>query len=94
LPPAYKRSPGTAAGPALPPSPTLEGLEAGADVMSNVDNVTATTTNTIVASANAAVSIGLWSNLASIASFLSPFALPSRRTMAPRSWKEIRQMAQ
>jgi hypothetical protein len=41
--------------------------------MSNVDNVTTTTTNTIVANANAAVSIGRWSNLAIIAfsSFVS-----------------------
>jgi len=40
--------------------------------MSNVVNVTTTTTNTVVDSANSAVSIGRWSNLASIASsFLS-----------------------
>jgi hypothetical protein len=41
--------------------------------MSNVDNVTTTTTNTIVASAKAAVSRGRWSNLAiiSFSSFLS-----------------------
>jgi hypothetical protein len=39
--------------------------------MSNVDNVTTTTTNTIVANANAAVSIGRWSNLAIITPFLS-----------------------
>jgi hypothetical protein len=41
--------------------------------MSNVDNVTTTTNNTIVDSANAAVSRGRWSNLAIIAfsSFLS-----------------------
>jgi hypothetical protein len=37
-----------------------------------VDNVTTTTSNTIVASASAAVSLGRWSNLAIIASFLSP----------------------
>src|SRR5829696_8543863 len=35
--------------------------------MSNVDNVTTTTTNKIVDSANSAVSIGRWSNLAIIA---------------------------
>jgi hypothetical protein len=35
--------------------------------MSKVDNVTTTTSNTIVASASAAVSIGRWSNLAIIA---------------------------
>jgi hypothetical protein len=36
-----------------------------------VDNVTTTTTNTIVANAKAAVSFGRWSNLSSIAlSFL------------------------
>jgi len=40
--------------------------------MSNVDNVTTTTNNTVVASANTAVSTGRWSNLAIIAfSFLS-----------------------
>jgi hypothetical protein len=41
--------------------------------MSNVDNVITTTTNTVVDSANSAVSIGRWSNLAIIAfsSFLS-----------------------
>jgi hypothetical protein len=39
--------------------------------MSNVDSVITTTTNTVVDSANAAVSIGRWSNLAIIAfSFL------------------------
>jgi hypothetical protein len=43
------------------------------DVMSNVASVITTTTNTVVDSANAAVSIGRWSNLAIIAfcSFLS-----------------------
>ena len=35
--------------------------------MSNVDNVITTTTNTVVDSANSAVSIGRWSNLAIIA---------------------------
>jgi Major intrinsic protein len=45
--------------------------------MSNVDSVITTTTNTVVASANTAVSIGRWSNLAIIASsFLSSFAFP------------------
>jgi hypothetical protein len=40
--------------------------------MSNVANVITTTTNTVVDSANSAVSIGRWSNLAIIAfSFLS-----------------------
>src|SRR5215210_2812369 len=69
------RSAGFAAPPAagLPPPLTLGGLTAGVDVMSNADNVTTTATNTIVASAKAAVSIGRWSNLASIASFLSLF---------------------
>jgi hypothetical protein len=58
----------------LPPSLTLEEVAAGgADVMSNVANVTTTTTNTVVDSANSAVSFGRWSNLAIIASsfFLS-----------------------
>src|SRR5215208_7408311 len=36
--------------------------------MSNVDSVITTTTNTVVVSANSAVSIGRWSNLAIIAS--------------------------
>jgi len=52
----------------LPPSLTLEEVAAGGDaVMSNVDNVITTTTNTVVDSANTAVSIGRWSNLAIIA---------------------------
>jgi hypothetical protein len=52
----------------LPTTLTLVGLAAcGAAVMSNVDNVTTTTNNKIVDSANSAVSIGRWSNLASIA---------------------------
>jgi hypothetical protein len=42
----------------LAPSPTLEGLTAGADVMSNVESVITTTTNNVVDSANSAVSIG------------------------------------
>jgi len=48
-------------------------LPLAASVMSNVESVITTTTNGIVASANAAVSRGRWSNLASIAfsSFLS-----------------------
>jgi hypothetical protein len=62
-----------AAAPTLPPSPTFEGLTAGVDVMSNVDSVITTTTNTAEVSANSAVSIGRWSNLASIAS--SPFSV-------------------
>jgi hypothetical protein len=42
--------------------------------MSNVDNVITTTTNTVVDSANSAVSVGRWSNLAIIAfSFLTYF---------------------
>jgi hypothetical protein len=57
--------------------------------MSNVANVITTTTNTVVDSANSAVSIGRWSNLAIIASFLSPLALPSRRTMTLQRWREI-----
>ena len=36
--------------------------------MSKVDNVTTTTSNTIVASASAAVSLGRWSSLAIIVS--------------------------
>src|SRR5215211_3655680 len=56
----------------LPPSLKLGGLAACGNVMSNVDNVTTTTSNTVVDSANTAVSIGRWSNLAIIASsFLS-----------------------
>jgi hypothetical protein len=56
----------------LPPSLTLVEVAAGADLMSNVDSVITTTTNTVVVSANSAVSIGRWSNLAIIAfSFLS-----------------------
>src|SRR5215212_3114780 len=51
---------------------TLEEGAAGADLMSNVESVITTTTNTVVVSANSAVSIGRWSNLAIIAfSFLS-----------------------
>jgi hypothetical protein len=42
--------------------------------MSNAESVITTTTNTVVDSANIAVSIGRWSNLAIIASsFLSPW---------------------
>jgi hypothetical protein len=57
----------------LSPELTLEEVAAGGDaVMSNVDSVITTTTNTVVDSANSAVSIGRWSNLAIIAfSFLS-----------------------
>jgi hypothetical protein len=72
----------------------LSGLAAGCNVMSNVDNVTTTTSNTIVANANAAVSFGRWSNLAIIASFLSPLTLLSSRTMALQGLREIGQMAQ
>jgi hypothetical protein len=62
--------PATVSAPAPPLS--LEGLTAGADVMSNVDSVITTTTNTAVDNANSAVSMGRWSNLAIIASsFLS-----------------------
>ena len=57
---------GAAAAPGLS-APTLGGLAACGDVMSNVESVTTTTTNTIVDSANAAVSRGRWSNLAIIA---------------------------
>ena len=49
----------------------LGGDTAGADLMSNVESVITTTTNKVVVSANSAVSIGRWSNLAIIA--LSPF---------------------
>ena len=81
--------------PGLSPALTREEVAAGgAAVMSNVDNVTTTTTNTVVASANAAVSIGRWSNLAIIASFLSPLTLLSRRTMTLQGCREIGQMAQ
>src|ERR671917_519405 len=73
----------------LLPTLPLVGATAGGDVMSKVDNVTTTTSNTIVASASAAVSIGRWSNLAIIASFLSPLALMSRRTMTLQRWREI-----
>jgi hypothetical protein len=62
-----------AAVPALPPSLTLEGVAAGGAVMSNVANVTTTTTNTVVDSANSAVSLGRWSNLSIIA--ISSFVL-------------------
>jgi hypothetical protein len=55
----------------LTPSVTLEEVAAGADLMSNVDSVITTTTNTVVVSANSAVSIGRWSNLATIAFSLS-----------------------
>jgi hypothetical protein len=45
--------------------------------MSNVASVITTTTNTVVDSANSAVNIGLWSNLAIIASsFRSAFPFP------------------
>jgi hypothetical protein len=44
--------------PALAPSLRLEGLDAGAEVMSNVARVITTTTKTAVVSANSAVSIG------------------------------------
>jgi hypothetical protein len=55
--------------------------------MSNVANVTTTTTNTIEASANAAVSRGRWSNLAIIAfssllAFIARSMLPTRRVLA------------
>src|SRR5919112_6164133 len=57
----------------LPPPLTLGGDAACGPVMSNVASVITTTTNTVVDSANSAVSIGRWSNLAIIAfsSFLS-----------------------
>jgi hypothetical protein len=52
--------------------PSLEEVATGgAAVRSNVLSVTTTTTNKVVDSANSAVSIGRWSNLAIIASFLS-----------------------
>ena len=44
------------------PSLTLKGVAAGGAVMSNVASVITTTINTIVASVNAAVSFGRWSN--------------------------------
>jgi hypothetical protein len=55
--------------------------------MSNVANVTTTTTNTIEASANAAVSRGRWSNLAIIAfssllAFVARSMIPTRRVLA------------
>jgi len=57
--------------------PTLGGFAAGGEVRSNVDNVITTTTNTVVDSANSAVSIGRWSNLAIIAfSFRCTFPFP------------------
>jgi hypothetical protein len=69
----------------LPPSLTLEGVAAGGAVMSNVANVITTTTNTVVESANSAVSIGRWSNLAIIAfSFLSIFGKADHT--APPPW--------
>src|SRR5215217_7082751 len=61
--------------------------------MSNVLSVIATTTNTVVVSANSAVSIGRWSNLAIIA--FSPF--PGPRSVCtenpkgggvPQSWEQ------
>jgi hypothetical protein len=58
----------------LPPL-LLVGLAGGADVKTNVASVITTTTKTAVDSANTAVSIGRWSNLAIIA--LSPFSLLS-----------------
>jgi hypothetical protein len=61
----------------LSPPLSLEEVAAGgAAVRSNVASVITTTTNTAVDSANTAVSIGRWSNLAIIA--LSPFSLLSR----------------
>ena len=77
---------GAAAAPGLSP-PTLGGLAACGDVMSNVANVTTTTTNTIEASANAAVSRGRWSNLAiitfcSLLAFIARSMLPTRRVLA------------
>ncbi len=58
----------------LLPTLPLEAGAVGGAVMSKVDNVTTTTANKVVASASAAVSLGRWSNLAIIASFLSLLA--------------------
>jgi hypothetical protein len=54
--------------------------------MSNVVSVIATTTNTVVVSANSAVSIGRWSNLAIIA--FSPFPGGPRSFYVQRTLKE------
>jgi hypothetical protein len=64
---------------------TLEEVAAGADLMSNVESVITTTTNTVVVSANSAVSIGRWSNLAIIAfSFLSLFGKAAKTLLLLR----------
>jgi hypothetical protein len=52
--------------------------------MSNVVSVIITTTNKMVVSANSAVSIGRWSNLAIIASFLSLRFVYVQRTLKER----------
>ena len=51
----------------MPTVPLEAGAVGGAAVMSKVNNVTTSTTNKVVASASAAVSLGRWSNLAIIA---------------------------
>jgi len=62
-----------AAAPGLAPLSLEELTAGGAAVMSTVLSVITTTANTVVVSANSAVSIGRWSNLAIIAlSFLWP----------------------
>jgi hypothetical protein len=62
-----------AAAPGLAPLSLEEVAAGGAAVRSNVVSVITTTTNKVVVSANSAVSIGRWSNLAIIA--CSPFSL-------------------
>ena len=51
----------------MPTLPLRAGAVGGAAVRSKMDNVTTTKTNTVVASASAAVSLGRWSNRAIIA---------------------------